>query len=432
MTDVVANSQGVATGKFDVPAGVPTGNKLVRFVGSGGSVGFATYQSAGTLIAQVAQMERVTTVFVPPPPPPSPPCRMVCSSSSGGRTMLPSCFCIPVDPLAQSFSLQENKQIGGVELWFKAVGTTGATVQIRDVVNGFPGTNVLASKVLPASGITTNGVTRFEFDVPVLLSAGVEYAIAVLCDDADSEIAVAELGKWDATHSRWVTAQPYTVGVMFSSSNEVSWSIHQDRDMSFRLLAINPTQTSADISLGTASLSNATDMMILASAVGQSATETVKYEITLPGGAKTTVSAQQPISFASPVTGSVSIVAKLAGTAERTPILVGGVQAIAGTVASSATYISRAIPAGTNSTVRVVLDELVPSGASVSVDVKGIDVGDTWTSMPQTALVQIDNGWIEAEYQASGINETMVQVRITLTGTSAARPMASNLRVIVT
>lgn len=54
---------------------------------------------------------------------------------------------------------------------------------------------------------------------------------------------MAELGKYDAVHERWVTSQPYQVGVLLSSSNASTWTPHQDRDLTFRLLGARFTAT---------------------------------------------------------------------------------------------------------------------------------------------------------------------------------------------
>src|SRR5690606_23849477 len=141
------------------------------------------------------------------------------------------------DPLAQTFRLTETKQIAGVELYVKAKGATEITVQIRKTQNGVPTDNVLTVRSKQPADITVNQWNAWEFPEPVLLDAEEEYAIVVLCNDADAELGIAEMGKWDGAAQKWVTQQPYTVGVLLSSSNASSWTIHQDRDLAFRLLA---------------------------------------------------------------------------------------------------------------------------------------------------------------------------------------------------
>ena len=112
--------------------------------------------------------------------------------------------------------------------------------------------------------ITINQWNVWEFPEPILLEAEEEYAIVVLCNDADAELGIAELGKWDGTAQKWVTQQPYTVGVLLSSSNASSWTIHQDRDLAFRLLAPVYAATTKEITLGTVTLDNATDIALAA------------------------------------------------------------------------------------------------------------------------------------------------------------------------
>ena len=68
---VQANAQGVLHARFTIPEHLPAGNKRVRLVGSGGSMGEATFSGQGTLVRQTLQ--QVTTVtetrwWSPPPP----------------------------------------------------------------------------------------------------------------------------------------------------------------------------------------------------------------------------------------------------------------------------------------------------------------------------------------------------------------------------
>lgn len=60
---------------------------------------------------------------------------------------------------------------------------------------------------------------------------------------ADTAIKVAELGKYDAVNSRWVTSQSYQVGILLSSSNASTWTLHQNLDLTFRLLAAKFTES---------------------------------------------------------------------------------------------------------------------------------------------------------------------------------------------
>ena len=216
-TPATANSDGALSGSFTIPTGIPAGAKTVIFSGAeGGSVGSAQFIGQGNLTVQ--EMRQVNTVTA-----------------------------THIDPLAQTFVLNADTQMCGVDLWFTAKGGE-VRVQLREVSNGVPTRTILAeASVLPSQIVTTGQPTRINFPVLVQLVAGTEYAVVVLCNDAETALAIAEMGKFDSNSQRWVTAQPYTVGVLLSSSNASTWTAHQDRDLAFRLLAANFSTGNLDV-----------------------------------------------------------------------------------------------------------------------------------------------------------------------------------------
>lgn len=399
-----ANSTGVLTGKFTIPPNIPAGSKRVEFVGAGGSRGEAVFIGQGELQTDTRQqITRITT----------------------------SLWWQSVDPLAQTFTLNADKQIGGVDLWFVAKGSSQVIVQIRETTVGVPNKTVLAEARLAPANIVLSGHTRIQFTAPVQLLSGIEYALVVLCDDSDTALAIAELGKWDNTANRWVTSQPYQVGVLLSSSNASTWTPHQDRDMAFRLLAASYTETAKTVNLGTVAVNNATDLMLLALADSPTAAARVEYSLGLPDGNTVKVADGQPVRLPTPITGNVSIAANLLGTEGASPVLFPGTQLVHGQVSETANYVSRAIPAGQNARVRVIFDALIPPGANVTVAASGIDTEDSFQSVDYQTSKPIGDGWLEMTHELAQINEPAIKVKLTLAGDSSSRPRVRNLRVIV-
>lgn len=418
----VANSSGVVTGSFTIPANVPSGNKQVVLTGAGGSRGTATFSGQGTLERQTWQSQTtVTTIRWQSPPPPPPPA--FDALGNGGGT----------DPLAQTFTLAETQQVSGIDLWFVAKPTTRTRVQIRATAVGFPTSEVIAEKSLvPATDIALSPVgTRVLFDTPVHLMGGIEYAVVVLCDDAIGSLAVAELGKYDTTANRWITSQPYTVGVLLSSSNASTWTAHQDRDLTFRLLRASFTQTTRTVALGNVAVVAATDLMLMSYAERPASATGAEYRLTLPDSSVVLVNDGQPVQLPAAITGNVGVEAVLTGTADFSPVLHPGAQLVAGQIATTGDYVSRAVPAGVASTIKVIYEAIVPSGASVQVFYKGPDVGDAWTTMGAPTTAPMDDGYTEFRYAVSGVSELSVQIKLVLNGTTAARPYVRDLRVLV-
>lgn len=393
-----ANSQGVLTGKFTIPANVPAGTKLVQFTGQGGTVGRATFTGQG---------EISTTTL-----------RNV-------RTLITQFY----DPLAQTFTLQDSCQVNAVDLWFTAKGTTDILVQLRETSNGVPTQSILGERRLKPADITSlSTATHIDFPAPIALQSGVEYSIVILCDDAVSTLSVAELGKFDASVQRWVTAQPYQIGVLLSSSNASTWTAHQDRDLAFGLHRAVFGENQKTVTLGTVPVADATDLMVLTTDELPSSVTRVDYELVLPGGATITVADAQPVRLDAAITGDVTVRAKLYGSSSFSPVIFPGTQLVAGKVGDTGTYVSRAIAGGSNVRVKVIFDALIPGGSAVNVSYKGADVGDAWATVPFVGSSQGDDGFYEITHEVTGVTETMVQIKLELTGTAAARPRVKNLR----
>lgn len=423
----VANGSGVITGTFTIPAGIPAGNKTVTATGASGAVATAIFAGQGTLQRQTWQQQTTVTETrwwsPPPPPPPEPPAppQNFTIWGVGGR-----------DPIAQTFSLQQNTQISGVDLWFSAATTTRTSVQIRETTTGFPNQTIIANASFEPGAIVVGGAhTRVQFDFPVLLRGGSEYAIVVLCDDATGALSVAELGKFDVNAQRWITSQPYTVGVLLSSSNAITWTAHQDRDLAFRILGTTYSETNKTVPLGNVAVTGATDLLLMAFADRPASATSVEYTLTLPDASVVTVSDGQPVQLAAAITGNVSVTAHLHGTVDFSPVLYPGSQLVSGVVSATGDYVSRAIPAGAASTIKVIYEAVVPSGATIDVFYKGPDGGDVWTAITSPTTTAADDGFTEFKFTEAGVNELTVQIKLVLNGTTAARPRVRDLRVIV-
>lgn len=397
----VANGSGALSGSFTIPANVPSGSKLVVATGAGGSMGRAIFVGQGFM--EIRTFQTITSITTD-----------------------------RFDPLAQTFSLGGNTQVAAIDLWFSAVPTTRTRVQIRATATGLPTQTVLAEAIIEPSGIAAVGsVTRVSFPAPVTVLAGSEYAIVVLCNDATGALSVAELGKFDTSAQRWITSQAYNVGVMLSSSNASTWTAHQDRDITFRIIGAQFTETSRAVSLGNVAVTGATDLLLMSYAERPDSTTSVDYALSFPDGSVLTVDDGQPVQLAAPVTGNIGVVATLRGSTSFSPVLFPGSQLISGIVGSTGTYVSRAVPAGSSVRVKTIFEAIIPSGATVTVEYKGIDTGDAWTALPSAGTRNVDDGFVEFIHQASSINELAVQIRLTLAGTTAARPRVRDLRVIV-
>lgn len=393
---------GGLSGTFVVPATLPAGTYSVRFVGVGGTTASALFTGQGTLI----EREILQVVSQQPAGP---------------------------DPLAQTFTLAAPVQSTGVRLRYTAKGTSDAVVQLRECAQGLPTSSVLVEGRISAAQIKTDGTTTAISWPPTLLQAEREYALVVMSDDNSAAVAVAALGGFDPHVPGWVTSQPYQIGVLLSSSNASTWTAHQDKDLWFDLLAADygaggVTQT---IDLGIAPVADATDLLVAAYAHQPSADAGCVFTLTLDDASTHQVAAGQVAQLPARYTGDVAVSVALSGKARLGAVLEPSVQLMAASLQTEGTYISPTIAAGAGSDVRVIYDADLPPGSAVLVHVQSSAEGAPWVAVPFLSSSPATVGVLELTHRLEAFNATALRVRLTLTGTHAARPAVTNLRVVV-
>ena len=161
------------------------------------------------------------------------------------------------DPLAQTFLVQQD---GGafltkVDLFFATkdeVTSAPVRLEIREVVNGYPGKTVLPfSRVIKAAeDIEVSNVaavaTTFEFSSPVFVDNGVEYALVLISDSNEYHVWVAQMGQITVEGDRTISQQPY-LGTLFKSQNASTWTAEQTQDLKFNLYRASFSPLSGNI-----------------------------------------------------------------------------------------------------------------------------------------------------------------------------------------
>lgn len=181
------------------------------------------------------------------------------------------------DPIAQGFTIatpkipegtsQENATphkyrhgayVTGFDFWFKdrtsqtdANGNyDGVIVQLRNMVNGYPGPVVIAEKRIPRSDVVptppsgstyifSGNETTVTFDKPVYLIPNTEYCVVLMPENnnPDYNAWVAELGQDNLTEISTETNRGDRItkvessGTFFVSSNNTTWNAIQKEDL---------------------------------------------------------------------------------------------------------------------------------------------------------------------------------------------------------
>lgn len=413
-----ADSNGEITGSFTIPAGVPVGSRLVRATGAAGSFAEAIFHGEGTI--DVSTMRRVNLVTRAAPPPVNVTIIQQVTNpntGAGGR-----------DPLAQTFTLVEPRHIAGVDfrVAVKGNGANGVRVQLVTVQNGLPTTEILAETFINMNPVAAGSWVSARFPVPVYCSADREFAFVFLTDDALHALSIAKLGDVNTATQQFVSAQAYTVGVLLASANRLTWTPIQEADLTFRVVAAIFAPTTKTVTLWTGAWTNISDVTVRAAVEIPEAAAACRFELVRASGQVIQIANGQNVAFSEFVSETVTLRAVLSGSARVAPILYPGAQLITGRLRTTGTYVTRLFPMGTAVTVRALFQALLPAGASVSVDV---DAGnDVWQSMTLGTSNTLGGGWIEPTYSRTGYTATSGRVRLSLTGSPAARPAIGRLR----
>lgn len=409
---LVANAAGVVSGSFFIPANVSAGRKSVTAIGGSGTVCSAVFTGQGTL--EIISLQRLTTVerFQV-----NPPVRWVDTAETGNG------WGGDPDPQAQSFVFVGGRHIPSIDLKICAIGDSSNPVilEIVTIDNGYPTTEVIAQTELDMTGVLVNQIVKMSFDVPTYLPSGQMFAFVVKTTDADHSIAIADRGGFDEANQEWVAGQPYTVGTRFSSSNAVSWTAHQDSDISFTIngAAFGPLVKRVEV--GEYTVSQVSDVIVGSNVFLPTTNTEALYELTFGDETPILVRPNQPFERNDYFTGVLKVALLMSGTANTSPIVGGNVTLILGTIATEGTFISTSFPVGGNKNIEAGVTALLPGNSSVSVAVDATD--SNWVDVPQVSVSPISTGFNEHEFKVDDLTlNPNGRMKITITGGPGSRP----------
>lgn len=425
---ITADGTGKITGTFVIPANIPAGTKEMYADGMGGSFATAPFVGQGTvsttIMRLVTTIERWTnppTVVQQPvqtkPTPVRPPATTDPSTRRGGGP----------DPVAQTFTVSEARQLIGVDVKLCAIGNPANNIQVDQVSvqTGFPTTDVEASAFVPMAGKTVGWISA-RYKMPVLVTSDREEAFVVKTNDANHSVSFARLGAFDTALQKFVTSQPYTVGVMLTSSNASTWTASQNDDLTFRLVAAKFGPLTKTVALGSFTLVHCSDLQVRAVVDLPSSDCSVIFEIVRADGSVLRVQPYQVVQLTEYITETVQLRAILSGTAKLSPTLFNPVVLIAGEIAASGTYVSRSFSLGTGVDLTAYLKASLPFGSALNVQYDKAD--DNWLSLPLISTeVLSDPAWVEQKRAVTNINATQGRIKITITGGPSARPRIGDL-----
>lgn len=430
---LVADANGVISGSFTIPPNVAAGTKTVSAITKADRFAQAPFRGEGRIervLRQQVTTIRLTQIDPPPRAPIIDPFHWLVTGVDPASPESPATPAPPgySDPLAQSFALPLPQHVTGVDVRFCGIGNRANPVicELVTMENGFPTTDVIAQCEIDMQSVIANTWQAFNFSYPVFLPSGQQFALVFKTDDADHALAIASREGFDAARQQFVGAQPYTVGVLFSSSNAVTWTPHQDDDLTFRLRCARFSPQLRTVFIGTFAAEDMSDLLVEAEVELPSSAARLVFEVTPAGEPPVLIEPGQVWQRQSFFTGNVTVRAILSGSELISPLMGRDVLAIAGTMQADGNYVSRVFEAGANVRLDAIMKTILPSGSTLTVEA---DTGDgEWEALTQVSSSPLADGSLERTFREADHDGVGARLRLTLTGTPAARPYVSDLR----
>jgi len=257
---LIVNSSGVLVGQFLIPANrFRVGSKIFKLSDTGATTA-AAIQLQATGIPSINEGSIASTRF----PDVRQDALNEIQNNVVNRLLVnnPSTFSPTSygDPMAQTFIVEgetDGAMVDTILLYFKRKSSTKKfTIQIREVINGFPGNKIVpfSTKTLSPSDIETSSTaateTPFVFDAPVYLKNNTEYALVLLPENNTTEYEVwcSALGENMLGTNERITQQP-NVGVLFIPNNNTSWTALESEDLKFYVFSRQRTGDAREVIL---------------------------------------------------------------------------------------------------------------------------------------------------------------------------------------
>lgn len=403
---VRTDAKGKFKATFTVPPNIPCGSVEV-LIRNANSAGKTTYRAQGRKI--VTQETVLTTTNV----------------------------VTPVDPLAQSFGFSEDTTLTKVGLYFAQKSETqSVVVQVRNMVNGYPGTTCYAAVTVDADQVKVSEkgtvATEVNFPQPIYCKADTQYCVCILSDSDAYSMFVAELGQKDLLTGEFVTSQPYGAGVLFSSSNALTWTPHQTMDLKFDLYKAEFTGKGQIIFEEVSEL-NISRIVLAAQALDYQ-NQGIEWFYRLgANGSWLPLRTYTERTFSS-TASKIALKAVINALGNTSPIIASDCINLAGFIEKSrGAYVSRTVTMDeTFTNARVALEISMPSGTSVRVFIK-TDNNANWVQLTDTpSVTPVDQEFSRYEWNKTGINSKNYKVKIELeTSNPIIKPRVRKLMSIL-
>ncbi len=331
------------------------------------------------------------------------------------------------DALVQTFTLSESRHVAGIELWITHRGKYPLIIQLRETRKGQAGTMILAQAHIPVASMQEGRrrhATRITWP-PVWLVAQHAYAIALSTRDPKTQVAVAYRGHVDSHAHRRVMSADLSGGTLYRGKQVLA-----GYGLSYRLLGARFTHLTHYVSLGKVTLHEASDLIALTTVDRVSAHTSCHLSLTDEAGRCHVLNENQPVAFAEPLSGTFRCQAHCQGSATQSPVLYRGFQWVSARLSESADYVTRTIPAASDSTVTITYEAQFDGRGNVAALVE--TAPNRFEAATLVSSRAVGEAWVERVHRLRPLNREQTRVKLILSGNAACRTRVRQLRVVVT
>ena len=343
----------------------------------------------------------------------------------------------PYDPIAQSFQFAEDKYLTALSMWFNDKDSSEPVViQVRNTVNGYPGTIVYSETTVPGDRIPVGTEFKLDLKEPVYCNANEMYCFTVLSNSAVDSVHIAETNKLDLDSRVVVSKNPYLAGTLFSSSNALTWTAHQALDMRFKLFTakFEPEQV-IQFELDVNDVHPSRFTLASEEFIPAGCSIAWAYKESLEGS---WIPLEKYIEneFENDELSKLYLKATLTGRPNIVPFIDrDSLQVVLAKNKLKASYISRnvEVPDPGYNNVKIVVDLELPHGTSVLVHFASDTDGNSWVSIPSTSTVQVSSRYKRYTFEKGSLGRLkQFRCKLELTTTTHNKvPSAKNLKCIM-
>ncbi len=330
--------------------------------------------------------------------------------------------------LIQTITPPRAMQISGVRL---RVHSPGADLLVYLVDPSTETAALAATRITPAQ-VGANGWVLASW-FPVAVQPGQALAIEVYASDTSTALGAAKVGERDPEQSKWATQPPAELGALYTVDDTGKRTEQAGTTLCMEVMEPSYTAAEQVVPLTTAHVTGATDLAINAGVQQPEAAAFATFRITLDDARVYELTNGQRVQLDDWYTGDVQVSAVLKKGATMAPVIEPGTTLLFGKLSPSADYIGTRFDMKNGAKrVHAILAALVPSGASVQVQLQDAALGEAgaWQNMPFAGSSANTVGFIEYHHELTGITASAVRLRVLLNGLPAARPLVRDLRAV--